>query len=287
MLLMRSADVPLNERDRVFRYSPTRALIATFVTICTGGGLALLGWQRGSGLAYYLAGVLVVGLFLLRRFIVARFLRSNWLVRMSDDGLFIQFRSYLNYHFPPEDPTVVFVPHREIRSVRLVRERRNLPDQRGAGSSMRFRRMVEFELAGESGPLARALADERAKPSPKEARWYGYSGTKYKHYPMSLVSATRLRLEWGIVPGPAVFLHAMRRHTDVLTPVRVVQDYDGLEALSREEQETRLLELAESGQTMAAIGLARRLYSYNLTEARAFVEGLVGRSGAVKDSSRP
>jgi hypothetical protein len=36
----------------------------------------------------------------------------------------------------------------------------------------------------------------------------------------------------------------------------------------------RLLELAETGQTMAAIYLARRLYSYDLTEARTFVEDL-------------
>lgn len=58
------------------------------------------------------------------------------------------------------------------------------------------------------------------------------------------------------------------------------QDYANFKGLSREEQEKRLLELAETGQTIAAIGMARRLYAYDLTEARGFVENL-RRSKAV------
>ena len=33
---------------------------------------------------------------------------------------------------------------------------------------------------------------------------------------------------------------------------------------------------AERGDIMSAVILARRLYGYDLTEARAFVEGLIG-----------
>lgn len=277
MQLMRLAEVPVRERDRVFRYSPARALCAAFAAICASGGLVVIGWQRQSGLAYYLAGVLVLALLLLRRLILARLRPSNWLVRMSDEGLFVQFRSYLNYHFPEEACTVVFIPYSDIRSARLVRERREIPDwdERGRRSvSAQSRSLVECELAGESAPLAHALADERATPAPTVARWYGSTSSRYQHYPVRMASPTCVQVDWEVVPGAGVLLEALRPYTDVATPVRVSHDYVNLKGLSREEQETRLLELAETGQTMAAIALARKLYSYDLTEAKAFVDGL-------------
>ena len=53
------------------------------------------------------------------------------------------------------------------------------------------------------------------------------------------------------------------------------KNFVNLEQLSREEQESRLLELAESGDMIGAVTMARRLYSYDLTAAKQFVEGLV------------
>ena len=172
MQLMRLAEVSTSQRDRVFRYSLVRALFAAFAVPCASGGLLLLGWHQRSRLAYYIAGVLLLGLVLMRRFILARFQPSNWLARMNDEGIFVQFRSYLNYHFPAEDLTVVFIPYPEIRSVRLVRQRRAILDWDETQTQQR-RRLVEFELAGDSAPLAPALADESARRAPAEARWYG------------------------------------------------------------------------------------------------------------------
>jgi hypothetical protein len=45
----------------------------------------------------------------------------------------------------------------------------------------------------------------------------------------------------------------------------------------RQEQESRVLYLAERGQMMDAITLVQQLYGYSLTEARRFVEELLGR----------
>jgi len=273
MQLMRLAEVPTSKRDRVFRYSLVRALFAAFAVLCASGGLLLLGWHQQSGLAYYIAGVLLLGLVLMRRFILARFPPSNWLARMNDEGVFVQFRSYLNYHFPAEDLTVVFIPYPEIRSVRLVRQRRAILDWDETQTQQR-RRLVEFELAGDSAPLAPALADESARRAPAEARWYGTTSTQYKHYPVRMASPTLLQLEWNVVPSPQVLFDALRRYTHIATPVEVSQDYVNLKGLSRAEQEKRLLELADTGQTMAAIRIARKLYSYDLAQAQAFVEGL-------------
>ena len=125
MRLMRLSDVPRTERDHVFRYSQVRAATFSLAAFGTVAFLLCLAWTRHSGLAAYLAAVIVLGMIVMRRFILARFLPSNWLVRMSDGGLFVQFRSYLNSHFPADDLTVVFIPHSEVRSARRVTERRN------------------------------------------------------------------------------------------------------------------------------------------------------------------
>lgn len=283
MQFMRLAEVPSTPRDRVFRYSPARALLAAFAVTAVSGGLVWVGWQRQSGLAYYLAGVLLLGLVVLQTFIRARFRPSNWLVRMSDGGVFVQFRSYLNYRFPGEDVTVVFIPYREIRSVRLVRERRDIPgsDERGRQAvSRQSRCLVEFELTGDLAPLVQALADESARCAP-EARRRGFTLTQYRHHPARMVSPTRLQLEWNVVPSHRVLLDALRRHTDITPPTEVSKDYVNLKGLDRKEQEERLLELAETGQIMEAITLARRLYSYDLKEAKTLVESLLGRKPGV------
>ncbi len=70
-------------------------------------------------------------------------------------------------------------------------------------------------------------------------------------------------------------LDALTRHTLVQNPADVAKDFVNLDKLSREEQEARLLELVESGDMMSADYIARRLYSYDLTAAKQFVEELV------------
>jgi hypothetical protein len=118
---------------------------------------------------YYLAVLALLFLAVMHRFITARFRPSNWLVRMSELGLFIQFRSYLNFHLPAEDLTVVFVPYSEIRSARLIREHSRVPASRGHTATQTLR-YVEFELASDTAALAKALDAELAERAPKEFR---------------------------------------------------------------------------------------------------------------------
>jgi len=66
MQLMRPAEVPASPRDRVFRHSPGRALLAAFAVICASAGLVGIGRRQHSGLAYYVAGGLVLGLIVMQ-----------------------------------------------------------------------------------------------------------------------------------------------------------------------------------------------------------------------------
>ena len=282
--LLRLDEVPIDECDRAFRHSPARGLFAAITAICASGVFILLGWQRGNILAYYLGAITLLGLLMTRRLIVARFQPTNWLVRLSDAGLFVHFRSYLNYHLPREEPTVVFVPHEEIRSVRLVRQRRDIPDMDGARSQLNSvseqrRRLVEIHLAADSSLLARALANELRLRGSREPHWYGSASTLYNDYPARMASSTVLQLDWRVVPSAKIFLAAMQRYTDIKGSVEISEDYVHLEGVSREEQERRLLELVKTGQTISAIQIARRLYSYDLTQAKAFVDSLLAGKG--------
>jgi hypothetical protein len=239
--------------------------------------LVLVDWEgrRPSAyyIAYYISGVVFLSLFLMRRLLLARLRPSNWLARMRHDGLFIQFRSYLNYHLPAEDLTVVFIPYRDIRSARLVRERAKVPDQEG-GTSVRTRRLVELELAGDLVPLSKALAVESARPAPQEKTWYGKTSTLYRHYPVRMVTSPFLQVEWPVVPSATSFLDALRPYTTIVPPVELSEDFAHLDNLSRAEQEKRLQDLDRRGRTIAAVYMARRLYGYDLNQAQAFVEGL-------------
>jgi len=270
---LRLAEVPATARDQVFRSSPTSALVAAVAAICASAVLVLLGWRLRSVVAYYLAGVLFLGVVVLQTFVLARFRPSNWFVRSNDEGLFVQFRSYLNYRFPIEDLTVVFIPYHEILSARLVLGRRTIPDGETKSGVLQKFRMVELDLTGDVAPLATAIADELARCGP-EWRQRGGWATRYRHHPARIVSPATLQLEWDVVPRCEVLLDVLRRYSTITPAVEQSQDYVNLDGLSRQEQEKRMLELVDVGKTLAAVSVARQLYSYDLTQARAFVENL-------------
>src|SRR5689334_7530610 len=100
MRLLRLADVQSRIGDLVFYYSRAWALLAALAIIGASAAFVIHFGSTGHLLGCYIAAVLIASLVLMRRFITARFRPSNWLVRLTSDGLYIQFRSYLNYHLP-------------------------------------------------------------------------------------------------------------------------------------------------------------------------------------------
>jgi hypothetical protein len=277
MQLMRLADVPLDQRDRVFCYSRFRAVTGALILVAIALGALVFGWLKNVWLAYYVAAVVAICLLIFQKLVTARFRSSNWLIRMTDHGLFVKFRSYLNHHFSDQDPTVVFLPHSEIRSVKLVKEHQDLPDRDDTNQSTtitRTRRIIDLELAGDSTQLAQALAKERERVFAKPTHGAGRTSSRYQHFPVRLASPMLLRIEWGVVPGAQTFLDSLTRHTLVRDNEETSRDFVNFDGLSREEQEARLLELAESGDMIGAVGMARKLYAYDLAAAKHFVEDL-------------
>jgi hypothetical protein len=169
MRLLSLRDVEARPSDRVFCYSRTRALLLGVAWVAAILALAVRAFETHWNVGYYLTAVLFLFLLLTRRYITARFRTSNWLVRIKDEGVFVQFRSYLNYHLPPEDLTVVFLSFGEIRSARVVHERTKAYSPQGGRSTQTFR-YVELELAGDIVPLAKGSR----KSSHREALVWEY-----------------------------------------------------------------------------------------------------------------
>ena len=273
MRLLRLSDVETDRNDRVFEYSRFRALLVACVELGGTAVLLLRAFAMHWNAGYYLAAVLIFFAALTQRFITARFRPSNWLVRMNDLGMYIQFRSYLNYHLPPEDFTVLFLSYGEIRSARLLRERAQVSDAEG-NPTTQIRRYVELELAGDTAELIKALRTEMTEKAPVEKRWYGSSSTLYEDHPVRMESPPLLQIRWQAVPRAQKFLDALRPYTSIVEPVQIAQDFLHLETLSPDEQRKRLRELAEKGEIISAVHLAQKLYGCGLADARDKVEKL-------------
>jgi hypothetical protein len=274
MQLLRLADVQIIPSDRVYSYSRTRAAVVLLIVLGTVAWLSFHAVTAGWKVGYYIAAAVLLFFLLAVRFITARFRSSNWLVRANDQGIFIQFRSYLNYHFPPEDMTVVFLSYGEIRSARMIRERVETLDPQGHGTTTQYLRYVELEIGGDVAPLAKALNAEITEKAPMEKRWYGRSSTEYQDHPVRMPRTPFLQLRWQVVPGAKKFLEALRQYTTIADPVSLTQDFVNLQNLGPEEQLRRLRELNERGEKIAAIYLARKLYGCGLAEAKDMVEQL-------------
>lgn len=275
MQLLRLNDVPVSQRDVVFAYSRVSATSGALLLFLVSAGLIVFARIKGAWPAYVVAAFMILCVLIYQKVIIARFHPANWLVRMTDNGLYVKFRSYLNDHFDAQDFVVLFLLFSELRSARMVKERQEVPDQNPRSrTTTTTKRILELELAGKTVELAVALGAERERVFGKMPRTNGRMSTRYQHFPVRLASPTLLRIEWGVVPKLQTLLDALTRHTLVSASAEEKKDYTQLENLDRKEQEARLLELAESGDMIGAIAMARKLYSYDLTTAKQFVESL-------------
>lgn len=285
MQLYRERDVPANEHDRVFRYSRTRAAIV--YVLLFGGAIALFTTgvrERFLPLQFFgLLGAAVV--FLAKRFLVARFRPSNWLVRATEGGVYVKFRSYLNYHFSADDVTVAFIPYREITAARVVRETVETLDvatridgsRSNRTASYQRRKTAELELSCDTTALGAALLEEEARPGPSEKRWYGSTSTRANHHPVMLEKSTRLRIVWECVPRIGRFIAVLSSHVKVdATGTRIWSNED-VQELDRPALERRITQLARAGKMREARLQTRLHFAYDNEQTSRFIEQLLRR----------
>ncbi len=275
MRLLRLRDVELGPNDRVFQHARLLALIVWLAGFAAATAFLVHGYTAKWRPGYFFGPFLLIFLLLTLRMVTARFHPSNWLVRMNETGIFVQYRSYLNYELPADDPSVVFLSFGEIASARLIKERVETPDMgRPGGTQTQYLRHIELELSGDPAPLADALGTELGEQAPMEKRWYGTSSTLYRDYPVAMSGSSSVRIHWNVVPGTHKFLDALRPYTVIADPVSLKQDFTHLKSLSREEQQRQLRELVVRGQNITATYVASKLYGCSLGQAKQMVDAL-------------
>ncbi len=277
--LMRESEVPAVPPGGLFRYSRWTVMLVAGALLGTGAALVAVGRLMGNPFAYYIAALLFMCLWIYQTMVLARFRATNWLVRVGNAEVYIKFRSYLNHHLPATDPTVVCILFRDMRQTRLVRELQDVQDTDGRGTLRRRRMLVEIDLKEAAPEIEAALHAERRAQAPKVERWYGSSAAKYRHYPVRMAAPGTVSIEWGVAPAARHFLAIMAVHAPV-DASEIVRDYTALGITESDDGESRLIELAENGQTLDAIRLARSIYGYDLIQAKLFVEGLSARAKA-------
>lgn len=274
MRLLRLQEVEISPNDRVFRHARLRALIVWLAGFAATMALFYKSHSAKFPFGYFFASFALLFLLVYVRMVTARFHPSNWLVRMDDTGFYLQYRSYLNYEFSPDVPSVVFFSFGEIASARLIKERVTTPDAMKPGASQtQYLRHIELELPSDTTALAEALSNERGEQAPLKKGWFGTSSTLYRDYPITL-NAPFLRIHWDVVPGTHTFLELLRPYTVIADTVSLTQDFTHLKSLSREDQQKRLRELDARGQTITAVYAASQLYGCSLGDADQMVSSL-------------
>jgi hypothetical protein len=307
-------------KEIVFKSSVLNSFLFTFIIffltlfcfwMAREGGYFDHGWSLPPVLLYWVGGVFGIITLISRFHYNARLRPSNWLVRLRPDQILFKFRSYLNDHFPEEDPVVAAISLSEIEWVRKTRERVTSPtcsnDDRVRTSWHTYLDMKLKSPVDEG--VKKVLTTERNRPAPqsredelkhqlfqarkrkapeaeislikeslkterarKKPKMRG-SGTKHHHYPVRIVDSEILRVEWGgIKPGIKDILSMLHGKVAIEPEIYIKTDYT--DDAGGKDLDSRILDLIERGQKMEAVSMVRQKYGLSLTRSKVFVEEL-------------
>ncbi len=204
----------------------------------------------------------------------ARLQPSNWLMKINRQTITIKFRSYLNAHFDPNDIQVFEIPLSHIQSARRVTEEIQLPhgfDSDGSKPNMK-NEYLELTLKEEdTSRLATYLQEERLKKGPKQ----GSTRSWTQHYPVRLSSDRLIFIECKeIAPGIKVALELLGTQLSIGAEESLTIDLNNYRDKSDGEKEAKVLQLAQMGSTVQAIGLAKMFFNLDTVQAKKRVETL-------------
>ena len=316
-------DIPVpHGREAVYKNSAFNSLLFTFVTFFLALG-CFLGAHAGgyrdhdvnlpSGVLNWIGLVIGIMAMIGAFHYNARLRSSNWLVRLRPDQMLVKFRSYLNDHFPENDPVVVAMSLSEIQWVRKTREKlisANCSEHNSKQISWHTYLDIKLKSSEDGESLKKVLTTERNRSAPRspvdelkhklfrarkdkapdheinhlkqalknersrQKKKMRGSGTKHHHYPVRMVDDNVLRVEWGgVKPGIKSVLVMLDGKLNIEPELKITTD-DWMD-VQKEELGDKILDLAERGKIMEAVSLVRQKYGYSLTRSKEFVEELL------------
>ncbi|MEM9681887.1 MAG: hypothetical protein AAF942_01360 [Pseudomonadota bacterium] len=192
--------------------------------------------------------------------------QEAWLFAWAPDRLYLRFRSFHNFRFDPDTPSIVEIPRRDVASIRSFTETLETRDGDGNWKTPRTLRGLQLDLKQSSHlqKLADRLRDEANRRDARRSR--------VNHYPVT----TR---------GDAIVRIELRRADDILktmapyygTAVHMDLPLVRFDTMSPEQQQDHILDLALAGHKIDAIHAAREVNGGSLADAKRFVEELAAR----------
>lgn len=204
-----------------------------------------------------------------------KFKPTNWLLRLGGERLLVKYRSSYNSHFDENDPQIVALTIGEIAS--LCEAQGTMQDLRGRTYKVSY---LELRLASSVGTseLEEALRTERNRPAPK----VGIYSSKALDYPVSVPQPGVVRIQWsGISPELRDALAFLSMRLPLDQPACERNDARDITSLADDEKKAAIRKLAISGNVVAAIKTARRDFGLSTTQAKQYVDGLVGMKSDV------
>jgi hypothetical protein len=198
---------------------------------------------------------------------------TAWLARCNSKGIIIKFRSYLNWKLPAEGLQAVEIDWNEIAWARLVKERRATPgmSSRGGNSTeIKWTTYIDLALVNpDLSTLETHLQSERnLRPEGKAVSL---------DYPVQTQTGGIVEISWsdGIAPSAHKAIAIIGQRVKLADPEHRVVDLTHQLNASPDEDRNRILQLAKSGDQMAAVQLAQQCFGYNLSQANDYVEKLL------------
>lgn len=192
--------------------------------------------------------------------------KGNWLLRQTEDGLWINLRSGFNGHLPEAHETILYIPREEVAAICRTKEVRELPSYRGGYKDVYS--YIDIYLAHEdTASIADILRRERRIEAPSV--WRG--GGKTHDYRVRVIDPPGIRLVWEwIKPGEEQALNELGK-TYPITKTRNLRQKDWDE-LSEAEKEALIVELWEIGHLQQAVGLVRHHRQCSARRAKLYLE---------------
>lgn len=211
------------------QFAPDALICRQSVMVQAFGSIVLAGLFAGAPVLWYwldapgfvvwmcvACAVLVVPLCLSE--LVAAMMKSNWLMGIQADGVWVNLRSFRNRKFAAA-PTVLFLQWSEVEAVHTTKT-----EEMGSmrGSSQPYTAVyldIHLEHFVDSASIREAIESESTRRSPPSGFAGVQSTSRSQHFPVRITDNACLRIQWrgkmtAITPGIQRTLETIQNRRD-------------------------------------------------------------------------
>ena len=193
--------------------------------------------------------------------------KENWLVKLTEGGMYINLRSYRNLHLPRDKHQALFLPKESVTGIGLTRELRYIPDRHRETKDQFSYIDIMLTPDVDLSPVQGVLYEERRLEAPQG--WI--KRKKYHDYPVRVLQPAGIRLVWDWMrPAENQALEAFGEQYPLVEDRFVKLPRWG--DLDKEAQAAWLQQLWEEGHEQDVMWLVRMDQKVGSSRARRYIQ---------------